>query len=113
MKNSIKYFNLWCCIKDKTLHGATPLRIIFDKVDWYIRKYDKTKYLALFYSEKYNGIFSRVRYTISLKSNISTIYSRNTKIKINSDEDLPTEKTITTLNVIILIKSFNENHDCY
>ena len=34
----------------KTLYGAKPLRVIFDKVDGYIRKYDSTKYLGLFHS---------------------------------------------------------------
>ena len=33
-----------------------------------------------------------IEYLIRLKSNISTVYSHNTKIKINSDDDLPTEK---------------------
>ena len=47
-----------------------------------------------------------------LKSNISDVYSHKcTKIKINSDNDLPLEKPINKQNVMILIKStFNENH---
>ena len=32
----------------KTPYGAKPLRIVFDKVDGYLRKYDKTKDVALF-----------------------------------------------------------------
>ena len=36
----------------KTLYDSKPLHIIFDKVDGYIRKYDGTKYLALFHSDE-------------------------------------------------------------
>ena len=50
-----------------------------------------------------------------LKSNISYVFSHNyAKIKVDSDGDLPLERTITMYNVVILIKSvFNKNHNCY
>ena len=49
----------------KTSYGPKPLCISFDKVEKYIRKYDKTKYLRLFYcDEKYGTIFDRIRYFI-------------------------------------------------
>ena len=39
-----------------------PLDIIFDKTEEYIRKYDKTRYLALLYSLKeYEKIIDRVK----------------------------------------------------
>ena len=54
----------------KTSYGAKPSHIIFDIVDEYIRKYDETKYLALFHSdEQHERIFDRIRYLIMLKSN--------------------------------------------
>ena len=72
--------------------------------------------LAVFHSnEKYETIFDRIRY-LMLKSNISNVYSHNyTKIKINSDNDLPFEKkTLIMHNVVICIKSaFNQNHNHY
>ena len=87
------------------------MRIIFDKVEGYIKKYDKTRYLALFYSEIFNEVFNRIKYLIRLKNNISTICSHDTKIKISSNDGLPLEKPITAHNVAILIKSaFNENY---
>ena len=61
----------------KTLIHAKPLHIMFDKVDWFMRDYKGTKNLALVDSEKYNAIFKRIRYLISLKSNISYVVSRN------------------------------------
>ena len=50
-----------------------------------------------------------------LKGNIPDIYSHKyTKIKINSDDGLHLEKTITFHDEIILIKSvFNDNHNNY
>ena len=68
------------------------LLTVQNKVDSYIKKYDKTRYLSLFHSKKFDKIFDRVSYLIRLKSNISGVYSRNTKIKIDSDDDLPLEK---------------------
>ena len=39
-------------------HYQKTLLITFDKVDWYIRKYERIKYLALFCSdEKYEFFF--------------------------------------------------------
>ena len=49
--------------------------------------YDKTRYLSLLYSKKIERIFDRIRY-LRLKSNISSINSHNTKIKIESDDNL-------------------------
>ena len=63
--------------KFMVLHMAQglPLLIIFDKVEGYIRKYDRTKYLALFHpDEKYERIFDRIRNLITLKGDISDVY---------------------------------------
>ena len=96
MKNHMKI--LWFIVVYKTTCRPKPLRIIFDKVEKYIRKYDSTKYVALFHSkEKYQIIFYIIRYLIMFKSNVSHKYS---KIVINSDDDLPLEKTINMGNVI-------------
>ena len=36
--------------------------ISFDKVDIFIRVYDRTRYLVLFVPEKYDAICNRIRY---------------------------------------------------
>ena len=84
------------------------LPIIFDKVDWYIKKYDETKYLVSFYfNEKYKTIFYRIRYFIALVSNVSDVYSHKyTKIKVNSDNGLPLDKILNMKNMVIPIKLF-------
>ena len=57
-------------------------------------------------SEKYGYIYNKIRYLISVKSHITDIISHNyTKIKVDSYNSLPLEKTMAFYNVIILIKS--------
>ena len=51
-------------ISYKTLIGAKPLRIRFDKVDGFIRNYDGTRYLILFDPEKHDTIYDKIRYLI-------------------------------------------------
>ena len=62
-------------ISYKTLIDSKPLQIKFDKIDGIIRIYDETKYLTLFDTKKYDAIYGRIRYFISLKSSITYIFS--------------------------------------
>ena len=49
-------------------------------------------------------IFDRVRYLITLKSNIWEIYSdKYTKIKVKSDDGLLLEKIVDMQNVVTLV----------
>ena len=86
---------------------------MFNKTDETVRNYNGIKYLALVDSEKYCTIFNSTRYLTRIKSGISYIVSRNyAKIKIDSDDDIPLEKTLTLHNAVILIKSvFNQNQN--
>ena len=98
----------------KALIGLKPLRIRLDKIDGFIRIYGGTRYLTLFGSEKYDTIYNRIIYLISLKSDITYIFSHYFgKIKVDFHDSLPIEKTLTLHNVIILIKSVlskDQNH---
>ena len=104
-------------ISYKTLIGSKSLRIRFDKIDGFIRIYDGTRYLALFGSEKYDAIYDRIRYLISLKSGITYIFPQYfAKIKIDSYDSLPIEIILNLHNVIILTKSVlikDKNHYYY
>ena len=62
-------------ISYKSLVSAKPLRIIFDKIDGFIRVYDGTRYLVLFGSEKCDYIYNRIRYLISVKGGIICNFS--------------------------------------
>ena len=50
------------------------LRMKFNKIDGYIRTCDGTRYLTFFGTEKYDTIFDRIRYLISLKRDITYIF---------------------------------------
>ena len=99
----------------KILIDAKPLRIMFHKIDGFIRVYDGTRYLVLFGSEKYDFIYNRIRYFIGVKCNIAYVISHNyAKIKVDSCDFSPLQKTMT-FHVIIPIKSvFNKDkNNCY
>ena len=93
------------------------MRIRFDKINGIIRIYDGTRYLTLFGTKKYDAIYNKIRYLVSIKSGtIYTISHYFTKIKVDSYDSLPIEKTLTLHNVIILIKSVlnkDKNHYYY
>ena len=94
-------------ISYKTLVGDKLLRIMFDKIDGFIKIYDGTRYLVLFRAKKYDFIYNRIRYLIRLKSGITYIVSHNyAKIKVDSYDSLPLEKTLTFHKVIVFIKWF-------
>ena len=59
-----------------------------------------------------NVIAFSIGLDIRLKSGISYIFSNNyLKIKIDSDDDLSLEKTLTILNVILIESVFNKNQN--
>ena len=74
-------------------------------------------YLKLFGREKkkHDVIYNRIRYLISQKSGITYVISHNyARIKVDSYDCLPLEKTMPLHNVIIFITSvFNKNQNNY
>ena len=90
----------------KTLIGSKPLGIRLDKIDGFVRLYDRSRNLELFGAAKHESIYNRIRYIIGVKSGITYVFSHNyVRIKVDSFDSLPLEKTLTFHNVIILIKS--------
>ena len=73
------------------------------------------RYLVILGAEKYDFIYNSIRCLIWVKSGITYINSHScAKIKVDSQDSLPLEKTMTVHNVIILIRSvFNEYIDNY
>ena len=98
----------------KNLIGSKPLRIRFDKIDEIIRIYDRRRFLKLFSNKRYDAIYDKIRYLLSIKSGITfTISHYFAKIKVDSHDSLPKEETLTLHNVIIHIKSVlnkDKNH---
>ena len=91
------------------------MHIRFDKTDESSRVSDRTGYLVLFGYEKYDSIYNKIRYLISVQSGITYIISHNyATIKVDSYNSLPLEKTMTFRNVIILIMSvWNKDENNY
>ena len=89
--------------------------ISFDKLDRFIKIYDGTRYLALFGPKTYDAIYDRIRYLMNEKSGITYSINHNfARIRIDSYNSSPVEKTLTFHNIIILIKSvFNKNTNNY
>ena len=87
----------------KTFTAPKPLRLIFDKIDRFIRIYDGNRYLVLVGLQKYDSIYNKIRCPISPKSSITYIFCHYfTKIKIDSYDPLPIKKILTLYNVILL-----------
>ena len=79
-------------------------------MDGFIRVYDGTRYLVLFWSVKYDYVYDRIKYLISVKSGITDLIPHNyAKIKVDSCDSLSLGKTITFHNVTILMKSVYYN----
>ena len=73
-----------------------------------------TRYLVLFGPGKYDLNFIRIIYLIGVKGGTYVIFHFYAKLKVNSYESLPLEKTSTFQNIIILNKSlFNKDKSNY
>ena len=84
------YHNILIYISYKTLTDAKPLHIRFDKLNGFIRVYDGTS--LLFDPEKYDAIYSRIRYLVSERSSYYICVSHNyAKTKIDSYDSLHLE----------------------
>ena len=83
-------------ISYKTLIGAKPFDIRFDKRNEFIRVYNGARYLVLFGLEKYDPNFYRIGYIIGVKSGITYVISHYyRKIKVDdSYNSLPLEKKV-------------------
>ena len=87
------------------------MRIWLEKIDGFIKIYDKIRYLVLFALERYNAIDDRINYLISEKSGITYNINHNfARIRIDSCNSLPIEKALT-FHVIIFIKSVVNNNE--
>ena len=80
---------------------------LVQNVNGFIRVYDGTKYLILFYLKKYDVIYNRIWYIL---------FHNFRKIKIDSDDELLLEEILTlrNVNVVTHIKSvFSKDQNRY
>ena len=81
-------------ISYKTPTGPSPLRISFDKIDWFtIHLHVKIKHLVLFDYGLIHKICGKIKYLVSKKSGITNSINYNFwNIKIDSYNYLPIKK---------------------
>ena len=78
-------------ISYKTLIGRKPSCISFEKLNGFIRIYDRNRYL-MFGSEKYDAIYNGTKSFKVVKSGVTKIFSGFcSKIKVDSHDSLPIE----------------------
>ena len=93
------------------------MHIRFNQIDGFIRICDGTIHLVIFGPEKHDAIYNRIRYPINLKVGITDVFSDcYARMKVDSYDSLPIEKTLTLNNLKILINSVfckYQNHHYY
>ena len=123
-KNILIYYTGYVTIRDskyvKIYLNTSDL--IFRKVNGYFEEINRKKYLTLVPTneskeiiKKYEELWNKIRDLIRSKTKKSDKYDENyKKIKFNSDDKLPLNKTIEIHNVTIVVKAvFYENNKYY
>ena len=127
-KDILIYYIRYVTIRDLKylkINSVNPLYlIVFNNVitDGYFEEINKSKYLTLVPTnetkekiKKYEELWSKIRYLIRSRTKNSEDYDENyMKIKFNSDDELPLNKTIEIPVMIIVVRaSFHENKKYY
>ena len=103
-------------LKDVKINSVNPLCMILSKVNGYFEEINKKKYLTLVPTNKQmiknEDLWCEIGDLIRLTKN-SEDYDEN-YMKINSDDELPLNKTIEIHNAtIVLTAVFNGNNKYY
>ena len=115
-KNILIYHIGYVIIKDLKyikLNSVYPLYLIFSKVNGYLEEINGNKYLTLVPTNKTKEIiqkdeemWSKIRDLIGSITKNSDDYDESyMKIKFNSDDKLPLNKTIVIPSVIIVVRA--------
>ena len=116
-ENILIYYIGYVTIKDYKylkINSINPLYLIFSKVNGYFQEINKNKYLMLLSTneskekvKKYEEFWSKIKDLISLITRNSDDYDdKYMKIKFNSDDELPLNKTIEIPSMIIVLDLF-------
>ena len=109
-------------LKYVKINSVNPLYLIFNKVNDYYEEINTSKYLALISTneskekiKKYEELWSKIKDLIRLITKNSDDYDEKyMKIKFDSDDNLPLNKTIEIILVtIVVIAVFHENNKYY
>ena len=109
-------------LKYVKINSVNPLYLIINKVNGYFEEINGNKYLTLVPTnenkekiKKYEELWSKIRDLIrSITKNSDDYNEKYMKIKINSDDVLPLNKTINVHCMIIVVRAvFHENNKYY
>ena len=103
------------------INSGNPLYLIINEIDEYIKEKDGNKYLTLVSTDKnkevltkYAELWDRIKDSIEKINNKSGEYGKDfIKIKFNSDDSLPLNKTLKLQNMVIIVRSVFEENDKY
>ena len=96
------------------INTVNPLYLIFSKVNRYFEESNKNKYLTLVPTnesnkkkiEKYEELWGKIRDLIrSITKNSDDYDEKDMKIKLNSDDKLPLNKTIEIPTMTIVVRA--------
>ena len=117
--NNIGYIAIKRIDDCKNIHSVNPLYLLIDHANGYIEEKGVNKYLVFNSTDenkkllkKYNDIFNGIRNKIKEVSSDEYNYKKDyIKIKFNSDDNLPSKKSLKFHNMTITIRSVFEE-DC-
>ena len=104
------------------IYSVNPLHLIFRSVNGYFEEINRSKYLTLVTTnkskekiKKYGELWSKIRDLIrSITTNSDGYDDKYMKIKFNSDDELPLNKTIESPMIAIVARvAFHENNKYY
>ena len=123
-KDILIYYISYLTIKTSKyikINNVNLLYLIFSKVSTYFEEINKSKYLTLVLTneskekKKYKELWSKVKVLVSCITKKSDDYDKKcVKVKSNSDDELPLNKTIEFPSMIIVVRAvFHENKKYY
>ena len=104
------------------IKSVNPFYLIFNKVNGYFEETSRNEYLMLVptneskeKNKEYERLWNKIRDSIrSITENLDHYDEKNMKIKLNSDDELPLNKTIEIPSMIIVVRAiFHENNKYY
>ena len=87
------------------IHSVNPLYLLIHSATGYFKEENVEKYLILDSTEKYKEVFSGITSKIkTINGGKELLYEKNyARIYINTDDDIPLNKPLKFLKVIIII----------
>ena len=107
----IKKFSECNSIDYENIHSVNLLYLIINSATGYFKEKNGEKYLILDLTEKHEEVFSRIISEIkTLNGGKELFYEKNyTRIRINTDDDLPLNKSLKFPTLTMIIRCVLQN----